>query len=283
MVKVASLKYGVIFKKAFSKPKIFTAFVKDMLGIDIEIDKVETEKSFSPIVGKVDVKFDLFAEDKKNRIIVDIQHKRYSDHYDRFLHYHSIALIEQIKNSYNYSTPMRVYTIVVLTSGDKHKKDVTITDFRPMDLEGNYISETPHKILYLCPKYLNDKTPKVYREWLMAIEDSMDKEMNRDDYGKEVIQDIITIIETDSVTPQERAKMIQEFSDEEYLVEMKEKSKKEGREEGIEEGIEKGIKKGEERAKIEIAKISLKQNIDIATIALITGLSVEEIEKIDLN
>jgi hypothetical protein len=78
---------------------------------------------------------------------------------------------------------------VVLTSGDKHKKDVTITDFRPMDLEDNYISETPHKILYLCPKYLNDETPKVYREWLMAIEDSMEKEMNRDDYGKEVIQD----------------------------------------------------------------------------------------------
>ena len=36
MVKVASLQYGVIFKKAFFKPKIFTAFVKDMLGIDIE-------------------------------------------------------------------------------------------------------------------------------------------------------------------------------------------------------------------------------------------------------
>ena len=28
-----------------------------------------------------------------------------------------MALIEQIKNSYNYSTPMKVYTIVVLTSG----------------------------------------------------------------------------------------------------------------------------------------------------------------------
>jgi predicted transposase/invertase (TIGR01784 family) len=270
MVKVAPLKYGVIFKKAFSKPKIFTAFVKDMLGIDIEIDKVETEKSFSPVIGKVDTKFDLFAEDKKNRIIVDIQHKRYSDHYDRFLHYHSIALIEQIKNFYSYTTPMKVYTIVVLTSGDKHKKDVTITDFRPMDLEGNYISETPHKILYLCPKYLNDKTPKIYREWLMAIEDSMDKEMNRDDYRKKVIQDIINIIETDSVTPQERAKMIQEFSDEEYLMKMKEKSKKEGRKEGREEG--------EKRAKIEIAKTALKQNIDIATIALITGLSVEEIK-----
>jgi predicted transposase/invertase (TIGR01784 family) len=167
---------------------------------------------------------------------------------------------------------MKVYTIVILTSGDKHKKDVTITDFRPMDLEGNYISETPHKILYLCPKYLNDKTPKVYREWLMAIEDSMDKEMNRDDYGKEVIQDIITIIETDSVTPQERAKMIQEFSDEEYLVEMKEKSRKEGRAEGME--------KGEKRAKIEIAKNLISAKVDINTIVISTGLSVEEIERI---
>ena len=98
----------------------------------------------------------------------------------------------------------------------------------------------------------------------MAIEDSLDKEMNRDDYGKEIIQDIITIIETDSVTPQERAKMIQEFSDEEYLVEMKEKSRKEG----------------EKRAKIEIAKNLLSAKVDINTIVISTGLSVEEIERI---
>ena len=260
MVKVASLQYGVIFKKAFSKPKIFTAFVKDMLGIDIEIDKVETEKSFSPIIGKVDSKFDLFAEDKKNRIIVDIQHKRYADHYDRFLHYHSIALIEQIKNSYDYHTSMRVYTIVVLTSGDKHKKDILITDFRPQDLKGNYVSETPHKILYICPKYLNNETPKAYREWLMAIEDSLDKEMNRDDYKNEIIQEVINEIESDNINPKERARMIDEYSDEKYLKKERKKAKKE--------------------REIEIAKISLNQNIDIDTIALITGLSVEDIYKL---
>ena len=98
----------------------------------------------------------------------------------------------------------------------------------------------------------------------MAIEDSLDKEMNRDDYGKEIIQDIITIIETDSVTPQERAKMIQEFSDEEYLVDMKEKSRKEG----------------ENRAKIKIAKNLISAKVDINTIVISTGLSVEEIERI---
>ena len=44
MIEVAPLRYGVIFKKAFSKPHIFTAFVKDILGIEIEIDEVETHQ-----------------------------------------------------------------------------------------------------------------------------------------------------------------------------------------------------------------------------------------------
>jgi len=34
MKQVASLRYGVIFKKAFSQLDIFKAFVKDFLGID---------------------------------------------------------------------------------------------------------------------------------------------------------------------------------------------------------------------------------------------------------
>ena len=67
MIEVASLRYGVIFKKVFSKPHIFTAFVKDMLGIDI--DKVETEKSFTPVIGNVDSRFDLFAQNKKTTLI----------------------------------------------------------------------------------------------------------------------------------------------------------------------------------------------------------------------
>jgi len=65
MKKVASLRYGVIFKKAFSNPDIFKAFVKDFIGIELVIDKVETEKSFVPQIGNVDTCFDLFAEDKK--------------------------------------------------------------------------------------------------------------------------------------------------------------------------------------------------------------------------
>ena len=54
--------------------------------------------------------------------------------------------------------------------------------------------------------------------------------------------------------------MVNEYADKRYVREEKEKAEK--------------------NKAIEIVKNSLKQNIDISTIALITGLSVEEIEKI---
>ncbi len=117
MKQVAPLRYGVIFKKAFGQVDIFKAFVKDIIGIDLEIDRVETEKEFSQTIGSVKVKFDCYAEDTKNRIIVEIQHRNDTDHYDRFLHYHCAAMLEQIASADNYHPERTVYTIVVLTIG----------------------------------------------------------------------------------------------------------------------------------------------------------------------
>ena len=47
MKKVAPLRYDVIFKKAFGDKAIFTAFVSDVLGIELEIDAVEKDKQYS--------------------------------------------------------------------------------------------------------------------------------------------------------------------------------------------------------------------------------------------
>jgi hypothetical protein len=248
MIQVASLRYGVIFKKVFSKPHIFTAFVKDILGLDIEIDKVETEKSFSPIVGNVDSRFDLFAEDKKNRVIIDIQHRRYPDHYDRFLHYHCVALLEQTVSAYDYKPKMDVYTIVVLTSGDKHKTDILINDFRPQRLDNTYVAETQHKIIYLSPKYVTDKTPKPYQEWLKVINDSLDEKVEETHYDNEIIQEICFLIKKNEINPIEAARMKDEYSDEQYLRNERKKGIKQGREQGLEQGLEQGRDK--ERQKI---------------------------------
>ncbi|MCP4346986.1 MAG: Rpn family recombination-promoting nuclease/putative transposase [Desulfobacterales bacterium] len=268
MKHVAPLRYGVIFKKAFCDPEIFTAFVRDVVGVKIEIDRVETEKEFSPPIGRVQSRFDLFAQDIKNRVIVDIQHERYPDHYHRFLHYHCAALLEQIASAEDYRPPMTVFTIVVLTSGDKHKRDVSVTDFDPKDLKGNSLGETPHKVIYLCPKYVNKDTPDAYKEWMLAIQDTLDGEVEESEYRLPEIRKIFEHIEKDSVSPQERAKMFDEHGNE--LLQ------KEQRSEGIAEGIAEGVVKG----KIETAVNMVKMGLAAGQIAQATGLPIEDINEL---
>ena len=274
MKEVAPLSYGVIFKKAFSDVEIFKAFVKDFLGIELEITKVETEKSLSPPIGSVDSRFDLFAEDEKHRTIVDIQHVRNPDHYNRFLHYHCAALLEQVVHSKDYNPKLNLYTIVVLTSGDRHKRDICEIDFDPKDRNGVGIGEISHKILYLCPKYATEETPEPYREWLMAINDSLDEKVEESNYHKREIKRVFELISKDKTTPQEYARMKDEYS-------QKERELKKYKE-GVEEGIKKGIEVGAIKEKIEIAK-NLLDVLDNETISLKTGLSIDKIEELRKN
>ncbi len=275
MQAVASLHYGVIFKKAFSQPDVFTDFVKDILGIDLIIDHVETEKSFPSAIGNVNNHFDLFAEDKVNRIIVDIQHRRYADHYHRFLHYHCAALLEQAVNAKDYRPALAVYTIVVLTSGDKHARDMSMIDFDPKDRHGQGLGEIPHKIIYLCPKYLNDETPEAWREWMLAINDSLDEQVDTSVYHKPSVQKIFACIEKSSLTPADHARMKDEYSEEELRREEWDKAEKRG----IEKGLEAGRKEGLEEGKREIAR-NLLDVLDDATIALKTGLTADDVRQL---
>ena len=58
------------------------------------------------------------------------------------------------------------------------------------------------------------------------------------------------------------------------------REREDGFDEGIEEGIKKGIKEGEKNKAISMAKSMKKENIDIELIKKITGLTIDEIEKL---
>lgn len=265
MKQVASLQYGVIFKKAFSQPDIFTAFVEAVLGIRIEIDKVETEKSFRPTVGNVDSRFDLFAQDIKNRIIVDIQHEKKDSHYDRFLHYHCAAILEQMqKGDISYRPKLRVFTIVLLTSNDKHEKDVLTIDFDPKDLQGKGINEIPHKVIYLCPKFVNENTPIAYREWMEAIADTLDGQVDESHYHNQMIHKIFASIEESDLTPTDQYNLIEEHEDGLLL----------------EEKISKATLKASLKAKKVIYDNMLANGLDLEMIMKLTGLTPAEIENL---
>ena len=257
MKQVASLQYGVIFKKAFGQVDIFKAFVKDVIGIDLEIDKVETEKTFTQKIGNIKVEFDCYAEDKKNRVIVEIQHNNDPDHYDRFLHYHCVALLEQAENYKNYRPNLTVYTIVVLTSGDKHKTDVATIDFDPKDRQGKKLNEIHHKVIYLAAKYVNENTPEPYQDWLRVINESLTETIDESNYSRPELQKTIGLIEKNLITPEERYAMIEEYK------------------------LKERIAKGKLTTKKKIARNLLAENVEVEIIMKTTGLTLAEIENLN--
>ena len=98
---LANLDNEVHFKKVFTDVEVFKAFVKDVLGLDMNITKVETEKVILPKVSAIKFRMDLFAEDTDNRTVVEIQKVDYDYSLDRFTHYFIGNLIDmqrRVKN-----------------------------------------------------------------------------------------------------------------------------------------------------------------------------------------
>lgn len=264
-MQVAPLRYDVIFKKAFGDVEVFKGFVKDFLDIDLNIQQVETEKKFIPPIGNVDSRFDLYAEDLENRVIVDIQHRRYDDHYARFLHYHCAALLEQISTAKNYSPTLTVFTIVVSTSGTQEDVAIAEINFDPVELFSRQrLHKIPHRLLYLSPKHWTPTLPEPYQQWLHLIQDSLDEQVDEALYHKPEIIKVLNLIKTDGLTPQDRARLKDEYALEQSI-------KKEKQEE-----FQKGIELGAMRERLEIARKLQAQGMAVESVEQLTGLSREQ-------
>ncbi len=274
MKQVAPLRYDVIFKKAFSHPNLFTALVKDFLGIQLEIDKVEHDKVFIPPVGNITTKFDLFAEDKKNRIIVEVQHAHNLDTYERFVYYQCSAMVETVASSNSYNFPITVITMVFFTQKKTPSPDsgIIVHDFEPRDFVTgkllDKIYQHKHKLIFVFTnKAAYSKTPEPYREWMQAIHDSLDGKVDEAKYSNPQIQELFQIIEKDKITPDERAYMKEEYNREE--TEMRK----------FQDGKKEGLKEGRKEVQAKLARtLKARGNFTNEEIVDITGLNLKMVK-----
>ena len=250
MVEVIPLKYGVTFKRVFSEPEVFCAFVKDVLGIQVKIEKVQTEFEYPEAVGYVKIKYDLFAEYTTQRIIVEIQQIKEDDFFDRFLYYHILGLIEQAKTYKGYRFGRIVYTIVVLTSvpeDDSINFSVGEMDMSVTTEFGTRVYPYPHRLFFLSPRQVNAQTPEPVKGWLELIKDSLDSQIDETAYPSEMFQHVINTIKKHTITPDELAKIKDEEAWADTQARLKAEGIAEGLEKGIAEGLEKGIAEGLEK------------------------------------
>ncbi|MDX2246526.1 MAG: PD-(D/E)XK nuclease family transposase [Bacteroidia bacterium] len=262
---LARLDNEVFFKKAFTDRQVLKAFVKDIVGIEVNPERIETEKAFQPRLGNINFKYDIFAEDSQKRIIIEIQKVEYDHNFDRFLHYHLQAITEQQRNSDDYSVGRTVYTIVVMTAPYRinektreiYKDEVLISSLNPKNFKGIERKIFNHELIYLNPNYKSSQTPKNYQDWLDLIYESIhspeNPKINLDHAG---IKRATEIIQFENISPEEW-----------------EMAK-------IEVGKQKVIQLATEERILEIARKLIKRNLSDEEIAEDTGLSIIQIQYI---
>ncbi len=278
---LANLDNEVIFKKAFTNKEIFTGFVKDVLGLDVKIGKIETEKRFDPKIGNIDFRLDIFAESEDERIVIEIQRIEYDHNFDRFLHYFLMTIAELQRTYQTYNIDKEVYGIVVMTApytiSDKKNKavrnEVLVSSLNPKNLKGEEISVFNHRLVFLNAYHKDEETPKAIRDWLDLVYQSIHHPQNPQiNTANTLIMKAAEIINVDNLTPEERAaRKIAEST----------KVARKLREEYIaKQNIEKGIEEGEVRKAIKIAANCLQKGMTVATTSELMGLSIEEVEEI---
>ena len=244
---------------SFSQPEIFCQFAEDVLGIKFHTDEVHRGYKFLEPIGQVDIEYDLFAEDPESRIVVEIQHVKERHFYNRFLYYHLISLVEQVKNSKAYQFDRTVYTIVVLTSPYSENEidfSVAITDFSPVNEFNRKVNVYPHQLVFVVPRMVNDKTPSGIKAWLELVLDSLDGEIDESRYRSPIFERVIDAVKLDNISPAERRVLKDEESWEDTLIDVRQKEKE------------------------DIARALIREGISTEVITRTTGLTEAEIEKL---
>ncbi len=269
---LGNLDNEVIFKKAFTDKTVFKAFVHDILGIEIEVDIIETEKKFKPKIGYIDFELDIFAESIDKRVCIEIQRIEYDIHFggmppNSFLHYFLMLIAEQQKNSKEYAIERTVYVIVVLTApykiSEKNGKpvldEVLLINLNPQTLQGEVRDLYGHQFVCLNSNHPNDETPKQIRDWLDLIYQSIHNPenpiLNTKNKG---IKKAVELISFENLTPTERMHAKNKEAAKIVIATTKDEGKRE--------------------KAIEIAKNLLQTMLSNIEIAKYTGLMVEEIE-----
>jgi predicted transposase/invertase (TIGR01784 family) len=264
---LGNLANEVIFKKAFTDKFVLQCLVRDLFNVDFVPETVETEKRFEPKIAHIDFKYDIFAQSKDQRVIVEIQKVDYDYNFDRFLLYHNMAIAEMQRNSKEYKTDKVVYTIAVFTgkyvgterNGKVVESDILFHHSNLFDLEGKEFDVFGHKLIFLNHHYIKDTTPQGYKDWLSLVNESIKNPENPSiNLANQGIKKVAELIDYEKLSPEE-------------IRESKNRSAAESAKKVYEQ-------EAQLREKIEIAKNAILEGAKNEFIAKITGLTVEQVE-----
>lgn len=173
-----------------------------------------------------------------------------------------------------------IFYQICIENYDLYHNDLLVTEVNLVDVSSgnyevvnNFYKEFHVNLNNLSDECYNDDERNKYFKLLTLNKQSDLKLLSKgDDIMEDAANKIVSLSSDPNFISELERQQIQEYARNYAL----EKAEERGKKTGINEGKQLGI----DERNIEIAKKSLEQNIDINTISTITGLSIEEINKL---
>ena len=288
-------KNDVVFQRLFNKdnPEITKAFVEALMdekvhSIEINNDKELLSENLELKSGSLDLQVDVNDNEK---VDVEIQLLERENFSERLLFYFSQLYLRGIKRGESYLTAKKVVIIAIIDYNLKLE-----IESRNMETIW-HITEDNNPKIRLTNKFEIHilelgKVKEEYRknkenkkaQWLLFLDNPEMKEVKEImENNKEVKKAVIKVREMSQDEKLQRLADLREkaIMDEKAIYQAGvNNGKEEGEKLGRAEGERLGREKGRAETMKEVAKKLLKQNMEIESVAEITGLSIEEIEKL---
>lgn len=278
-------KIDFVFKKIFgaeNNKSVLIDFLNAVMNdkdpiVEVELKNTDMEKEFlDSKFSRLDIKA---VTDKKEHINIEIQVKNEYNMIQRTLYYWSRMYSEQIGNGENYNKLQRTICINILgfkyLNNQEYHNVYRLKEVRRneelTDLMEVHFIELPKFDEELESPGENEKIDGLAKwiEFLREPESNVIRKLELEDKAIKKAKDELYRLSLDD-KERERYRIREKIM-------MDEISALENAEQ---KGIEHGIEEGEKRKSIEIARNAIKTGLDIKTISTLTGLTVDEVDRL---
>jgi len=208
MIQVASLKHKIIFQKGFSNPDVFAGFVRDFaeLNPDPTTTAIHTDFNLKLEYPPIDdLIYAIHGQNHTSDIIIGLQHTHSGDDFHYYMRDQSALILYHSVQS--RSSKNTICTLILNTGDNLHQSAFTTSNFDFRDDDDNIVIKHPYRLHCISPKYVNEAINQAQTQWMHAIEDTYDGQVNASNYTIPEIQQLFEIIRRDQVTTEEQALM----------------------------------------------------------------------------
>ena len=268
-----------MFCKVMSDPDICKELLEILLHIKIErLEFQEPQKSFKLTSESRGIRLDVYVKDSNRVFDIELQTTNERNLELRTRYYQGVMDISELEKGEFFSNMKESY-IIFICMFDPFGADMPIYTVKQTFEENEKLifDDKTHKIFYnvnAFEKLSNDVETKAFLEYLCKHQSttkftqSLETAVYRNKNNQNWRQNYMTLAYDMHMVAKEAAK------------EAFENGFSAGEERGRNEGISIGLSQGAQQAKLETAKKLLSIGLSQDQIASVTGLSIEEIEKL---